>query len=106
VSRHKAHSDYRNKELRLVLLRILSEQPGRQANSSTLHAGLLFLHLACEEHEVIAALQFLQLHQLIELTQLGEIKPNLYGAKLLRRGMDVVKGYLHVDGILDAVERE
>jgi len=106
VSTHKAHADYRRKALHLVLLRILSEQPGRQSNSSELHAGLFFLHLVYEEHEVIAGLQFLQLHQLIELTQLGEVRPNLYGAKLLRRGMDVVKGYLHVDGILDAVGRE
>jgi len=106
MSIHKAHSDYRKKALRLVLLRLLSGQPGRQSNSSELHAGLFFLRLVYEEHEVIAALQFLQLHQLIELTQLGEVRPDLYGAKLLRRGMDVVKGYVHVDGILDPMERE
>jgi len=102
----KPHADFRLKEIRLVLLRILSEQPGRQANSSTLHAGLFYLHIVAEEHEVIGALQFLQLHQLVELRQLGEIKPNLYGAKLTRRGLDVVRGYVRIEGILDPVDRD
>jgi len=102
---NKPYTDFRKKELHLVLLRMLSEQPGRQANSSTLHAGLFYLHLIYEEHEVIEGLRFLQLHQLVELQQLAAVRPNLYGAKLTRRGLDVVRGYVRVEGILDPVER-
>jgi len=99
----KTFDDYRREELRLVLLRILNEQPGRQANSSTLHAGLHFVGIVTERHEVIDALRFLQLHQLVELEQLGAINPDLYKAKLLRRGAEIVRGHLRVDGILDVV---
>jgi len=106
VKTDKPFTDFRKKQLHLVLLRILSEQPGKQTNSSILHAGLFYLHLIYEEHEVIEGLRFLQLHQLIELKQLGDVRPNLYGAKLLRRGMDVMRGYVQVEGILDPVERD
>jgi len=101
----KTFDDYRREEVRLVLLRLLNEQPGRQANSSTLHAGLHFLSIVTERHEVIDALRFLQTHQLLELTQLGAINPELYSARLLRRGVEVVRGHLNIEGILDAVER-
>ncbi len=98
----KTFAEYRREELRLVLLRLLSEQPGRQANSSTLHAGLQFVRIIVERHEVIEALRFLQTHQLVELEQLGGFGNDLYGAKLLVRGHDVVRGHLVVDGILEA----
>jgi len=98
----KTFAEYRREEVRLVLLRLLSEQPGRQANSSTLHAGLQFVRIIVERHEVVEALRFLQTHQLVELEQLGGFNGELYGAKLLARGMDVVRGHLTVDGILEA----
>jgi len=98
----KSLSDYQREDRRLVLLRLLSEQPGKQANSSTLHAGLHFLHLVAERHEVIEDLRFLQLHQLIELEALTGVASSLYGAKLRSRGMDVVNGLTDVDGITPA----
>lgn len=98
----KTFADYRREEVRLVLLRLLSEQPGRQANSSTLHAGLQFVRIIVERHEVIEALRFLQTHQLVELEQLGGFAGELYGARLLSRGMEVVRGHLAIDGILEA----
>lgn len=98
----KTFADYRREELRLVLLRLLSEQPGRQANSSTLHAGLQFVRIIVERYEVIETLRFLQTHGLVELEQLGGFNGELYGAKLLTRGMDVVRGHLAIDGILEA----
>lgn len=98
----KTFADYRREELRLVLLRLLSEQPGRQANSSTLHAGLQFVRIIVERHEVIEALRFLQTHQLVELEQLGGFNGELYGTKLLMRGVEVVRGHLAIDGILEA----
>ncbi len=98
----KTFADYRREEVRLVLLRLLSEQPGRQANSSTLHAGLQFVRIIVERHEVIEALRFLQTHQLVELEQLGGFGGELYGARLLSRGLEVVRGHLAIDGILEA----
>jgi len=106
VKREKSFSDYRQKEVRLLLLKMLSEQSDQQMDSSRLHAGLLFIGFMVEEHEVIGALQFLQLHQLIELRQMGEIRPNLYTATLRKRGLHVVRGHVHVDGILDVAERD
>jgi len=97
----KAYEEHKKKELRLVLLRLLSEENGKQANSSRLHAGLQFLRIYVERHEVIEALRFLQTHQLVELEQLSEFSGELYGAQLRSRGMDVVHGRLTVDGVLD-----
>jgi len=102
----KSFSDYRQKELRLLVLKILKEQPDQKIDSSRLHAGLLVMGFMIEEHELVGALQFLQLHQLIDLRQMGEIRPNLYTATLRKRGLHVVRGHVHVDGILDVVERD
>jgi len=106
VNTEKSFSDYRQKELRLLILMILSEQSDQRMDSSRLHAGLLYMGFMAEEHEVVGALQFLQLHQLIDLRQMGEIRPNLYTATLRKRGLHVVRGHVHVDGILDVVERD
>jgi len=95
----KSFDECLREDRRLALLRLLSEQPGKQANSSTLHAGLQFLHLIAERHEVIDNLRFLQTHQLVEMVQLGSISPDLYGVKLRARGIDVVNGLVEVAGI-------
>lgn len=95
----KTFQDHHREGMRLVLLRLLSEQTGRQANSSTLHAGLQYLHIIAERHEVIEGLRYLQTHQLIELEQIAGMNGELYGAKLRSRGMDVVQGNLVIDGI-------
>jgi len=95
----KSFTERLREDRRLVLLRLLNEQPGKQANSSILHAGLQFVHLVAERHEVIDDLRFLQTHQLVELVQLGTVAPDLYGVKLRARGMDVVNGLVEVGGI-------
>jgi len=95
----KSFSECLREDRRLVLLRLLSEQPGKQANSSTLHTGLQFLHFIAERHEVIDDLLFLQTHQLVELVQLATIAPDLYGVKLRARGIDVVNGLVEVGGV-------
>lgn len=97
----KTYQEHKRKEVRLVLLRLLSEEPAKQANSSRLHAGLQYLRIPMERHQVIEELRFLQTHQLIELEQLGEFNEQLYGVKLRARGMDVVRGDLEVAGILE-----
>ncbi|MTI74713.1 MAG: ArsR family transcriptional regulator [Stenotrophomonas sp.] len=98
----KTFADRLKADRRLVLLRLLNEQPGKQANSSTLHAGLQFVHIVAERHEVIDDLRFLQMHQLVELEQLGDVNPDLYGVKLRSRGMDIVAGLVEVEGISPA----
>jgi len=95
----KTFADRLREDRRLVLLRLLNEQNGKQANSSQLHAGLHHLHIVVERHEMIEDLRFLQTHQLVELEQLGDINVNVYGVKLRSRGIDVVKGDLEVDGV-------
>lgn len=98
----KTFAERLTEDRRLVLLRLLAEQPGKQANSSVLHAGLQFVHIVAERHEVIDDLRFLQTHQLIELEQLGSINPDLYGAKLRSRGIDLINGLVEVEGVSPA----
>ncbi|HZF99055.1 MAG TPA: ArsR family transcriptional regulator [Pseudoxanthomonas sp.] len=98
----KTFADRLKEDRRLVLLRLLNEQPGKQANSSTLHVGLQFVHIVAERHQLIEDLRFLQLHQLVELEHLGDVNPDLYGVKLRSRGMDVVAGLIEIEGISPA----
>ena len=98
----KTFADRMKEDRRLVLLRLLAEEPGKQANSLRLHAGLQFVHIIVERHEVIDDLRFLQMHQLVDLEQLGDISPDLYGVKLRARGIDLVNGLVEVDGVSPA----
>lgn len=95
----KTFDDYRREGVRLVLLRLLSEQPGRTANSSVLHLGLQYVAIIVERHEVIEELRFLQTHQLVDLEQIPGMSGQLYKAKLRSRGLDVIQGNLVIDGI-------
>ena len=95
----KTFADHLREDRRLVLLRLLNEQPGKQANSSVLHAGLQFVHIVAERHEVIDDLHFLQTHQLVELRQLGSVGAGLYGARLRSRGIGLVNGLVEIDGV-------
>jgi hypothetical protein len=99
----KTFADRLKEDRRLVLLRLLNEQPGKQANSSVLHSGLQFIHIVVERHQLIEDLHFLQMHQLVELEQLGSLNPNLYGVKLRLRGIDLVNGLIEIDGISPAL---
>ena len=95
----KSFAERMREDRRLVLLRLLNEQNGKQANSSMLHSGLQYLHIIAERHELIEDLRFLQLHQLVTLEPLGDISATLYSVKLRSRGMDVVNGLVEQDGI-------
>jgi hypothetical protein len=81
---------------RLVILRLLSEQRGQQANSSVIHMGLSHLAIVCERHELIDDLRFLQLHSLISLTP---VIATVWVAELLGRGEDVIHGRIEIDGV-------
>lgn len=95
----KTFADRLKEDRRLAILRLLNEQPGKQANSSVLHSGLQFVHIVVERHDLVDDLRFMQLHSLVELEQLSSINPDLYGVKLRSRGIDLVHGLVEIDGI-------
>jgi hypothetical protein len=95
----KSYAQMVREDRRLVILRLLNESSGKQSNSSLLHAGLIHLKIICERHELIDDLRFLQTHSLIDLEQLGDVNPDLYGAHLRGRGEDLLAGRLEVEGV-------
>lgn len=98
----KTFADHLREGRRLALLRLLNEQPGKRSNSAVLHSGLFYLKVVAETHEVIEDLRFLQVHQLVDIEQLGDIKNTLYGVHLRARGIDLVNGLIEVDGVSPA----
>lgn len=95
----KTYAELVREDRRLVILRLLNEASGKQSNSSVLHAGLIHLKIICERHELIDDLRFLQTHGLVDLEQLGDVNPDLYGVHLRGRGEDLIAGLLTVEGV-------
>ena len=95
----KTYAEQVREDRRLVILRLLNESTGKQSNSSLLHAGLKHLRIICERHELIDDLRFLQMHGLVDMEQLGDVNPDLYGVHLRGRGEDVIAGLITVDGV-------
>lgn len=83
-------------ERRLVILRLLSEQPGYRSNSSILHAGLMHLGVPASRDEVTTDLHWLQEQGLLTLDQATE---NVTVATITARGHDVASGMAVVPGI-------
>lgn len=81
---------------RLCMLRVLSEQPGRTANSSVLHMGVVHLRHVCSRADAINDLRVLELHQLVTLEQLTD---TVYGAELTGHGEDFLRGHFDIDGV-------
>ncbi len=94
----KTFIDRLREDRRLVLLRLLSEQPGYRANSSNLHAGLYALGIAATRDDVTTDLHWLQEQSLVRLESLPEV-PDLVIASITPRGDDVVKGTAIVPGV-------
>lgn len=94
----KTFTDRLREDRRLVLLRLLSEQPGYRANSSNLHAGLYALGIAATRDDVTTDLHWLQEQSLVRLESLPEV-PDLSIATITTRGDDVVKGVAIVPGV-------
>lgn len=95
----KTYADMVREDRRLVILRLLNEATGKQSNSSVLHAGLMHLKIICERHELVDDLRFLQTHGLVDLEQLGDVNPDLYGVHLRGRGEDVIAGHVIIEGV-------
>lgn len=94
----KTFTDHVREDRRLVLLRLLSEQPGYRANSSNLHAGLYSLGIAATRDDVTTDLHWLKEQALVRLETLPEV-PDLAIVDITSRGSDVVKGVAVVPGV-------
>lgn len=93
----KTFADCLREDRRLVILRILSEQPGYRLNSSNLHAGLHHLGVAASRDDVVTDIHWLRDQSLLQLEDL-EIT-NLYLCTLTARGGDVACGNARVPGV-------
>lgn len=81
---------------RLVLLRILAEQPRYRCNSSNLHSVLDALGVAASRDDVRTDLHWLRDQSLLSLE---EAVPGLHVATLTARGLDVSTGAAVVPGV-------
>lgn len=91
-------ADRMREDRRLVLLRLLSEQPGYRANSSNLHAGLYALGVPGSRDDVTTDLHWLREQGLLRLEDVPEA-PGLCVAEITSRGEDVAKGIAVVPGV-------
>jgi hypothetical protein len=82
--------------VRLCLLRLLDEAPGREANSSILHDAVLAYGLKCSRDFCGAQLAWLAEQELVDLDLLTE---SLAVVRLTARGADVAAGRAAVPGV-------
>jgi hypothetical protein len=94
----KTFTDRLREDRRLVLLRLLSEQPGYRANSSNLHAGHSTLGIAASRDDVTTDLHWLRDQSLVVLEPVPEV-PELLIASITARGDDVANGVAIVPGV-------
>jgi hypothetical protein len=81
---------------RLVILRLLSEMPGYQANSTVLSVGLDHLGHAVSRDQVKTHLHWLAEQSLLAI---DEAVPGVLVARLNERGHDVARGRATVPGV-------
>ena len=93
----KPFAERLREDRRLVILRLLSEQPGYTSNSSVIHAGLRHLGVMCQRDDVISDLDMLKAEGLIKTDEV-EVG-NLVIITLRARGQSVVEGSLTVPGV-------
>lgn len=94
----KTFTERLREDRRLVMLRLLSEQPGYRMNSSNLHAGLHHLAVACSRDDVATDLAWLRDQSLVLLDTVPEV-PGLSLVTITARGNDVATGNAAVPGI-------
>lgn len=94
----KTFADRLREDRRLVMLRLLSEQPGYRMNSSNLHAGLHYLAVACTRDDVSTDLHWLRDQGMVVLDTVAEVG-GLYLVTISSRGKEVAEGLTHVPGI-------
>lgn len=94
----KSFAESYREDRRLVLLRLLSEQPGYSTNSSILHAGLNKLRVNSTRDDVNTDLAWLRDQGLLLLETIPEI-PHLFVVEITSRGSDVAAGRAVVPGV-------
>lgn len=87
--------DYLRRDVRLVILRVLSEMPEYRANSSVITNVLDQFGHAVTRDQVKTELRWLEEQGLIQLSEVGSVLV----ATLLERGQDVARGRAKVDGV-------
>nr|WP_217350439.1 ArsR family transcriptional regulator [Azonexus fungiphilus] len=83
------------RDVRLVILRVLSEMPEYRANSSVITNVLDQFGHAVTRDQVKTELRWLEEQGLIQLAEVGSVLV----ATLLERGQDVARGRAKVDGV-------
>lgn len=94
----KSFADRLREDRRLVMLRLLAEQPRYQLNSSNVHAGLHHLGVACTRDDVLTDVHWLSEQGLLGVQVVPEA-PGLVICTLLARGHDVATGAARVPGV-------
>lgn len=94
----KSFTERLREDRRLVMLRLLNEQPGYRMNSSNLHAGLHHLAVAASRDDVATDLHWLRDQGLVLLDTVPEA-PSLSLVTITARGNDVAVGNATVPGI-------
>ncbi|HJW23794.1 MAG TPA: ArsR family transcriptional regulator [Rhodocyclaceae bacterium] len=87
--------DYLRKDVRLVILRVLSEMPSYRANSSVLTNVLDQFGHTVSRDQVKTELRWLEEQGLVKVEEAGSVLV----AALSERGQDVAEGRAVVDGI-------
>jgi len=94
----KSFAERLREDRRLVILRILSEQPGFRLNTSNLHAGLHHLGVVATRDDVLTDAHWLKDQGMVVLETVPEVS-GLYLCTLTSRGGDVAEGHARVPGI-------
>jgi hypothetical protein len=94
----KTFAERLREDRRLVILRLLSEQPQFRMNSSNLHAGLHHLAVAASRDDVLTDISWLRDQGLLQLNAVPEVA-SLFLCTLTVRGKDVADGAAQVPGI-------
>lgn len=87
--------DFLRQDVRLVLLRVLTEMPAYRSNSSVLTSALERFGHAVTRDQVKSELTWLAEQGLVVLTDLGGVSV----ATLTERGQDVATGRVVVPGV-------
>lgn len=89
------YAEFLRADMRLVVLRILSEMPSYRANSSVISNLLNQLGHSATRDKVKTELRWLDEQGLLKLEEVGSV----IVATLTERGQDVAEGRSKVDGI-------
>lgn len=94
----KTFAERMREDRRLVILRLLSEQPEYQLNSSNVHAGLQHLGVHATRADLLQDLRWMAGEGLLNLESLADIE-NLYTCTVTHAGWEVARGMESVTGV-------